>query len=120
MLMRSVSVTAWIAMLLWLAAGAAHAHAALDHSEPGVGTTIAAPPQEVTLSFTEKLEPAFSTVTVTNAAGERVDTGKVRVEGTRLSVSLHPGGSGVYHVTWHVLSVDTHKTNGSFSFQVGQ
>jgi methionine-rich copper-binding protein CopC len=107
-------------MLLWLATGAASAHAALDHAEPASGATVAAAPQEVTLSFTEKLEPAFSTVTVTDASGQRVDTGDTRVEGSQMSVALRPGGSGTYHVTWRVLSVDTHKTNGSFTFQVGQ
>jgi copper resistance protein C len=37
-----------------------------------------------------------------------------------MSVSLRSGGTGTYHVTWHVLSVDTHTTNGNFTFQVGQ
>jgi methionine-rich copper-binding protein CopC len=31
-----------------------------------------------------------------------------------MSVSLRPGGTGTYHVTWHVLSVDTHRTEGNF------
>jgi hypothetical protein len=37
-----------------------------------------------------------------------------------MSVSLRPGGSGTYHVTWRVLSVDSHTTDGNFTFQVGQ
>jgi methionine-rich copper-binding protein CopC len=37
-----------------------------------------------------------------------------------MSVALRPGGTGTYHVTWRVLSVDTHTTDGSFTFQVGQ
>ena len=45
---------------------------------------------------------------------------KTRVSGNQMSVSLRPGGSGTYHVNWHVLSVDTHTTDGSFTFQVGQ
>ncbi len=100
--------------------GEASAHAFLDRAEPRVGNKVASAPHEVTLWFTQKLEAAFSTVTVTNAAGERVDTGKARISGTQMSVSLRPGGSGTYHVTWQVLSVDTHRTNGSFTFQVGQ
>ena len=28
--------------------------------------------------------------------------------------------AGTYSVTWHVLSVDTHKTQGSFSFTIGR
>jgi methionine-rich copper-binding protein CopC len=98
----------------------AQAHAFLDHAEPRVGNKVATPPHEVTLWFTQKLEPAFSSITVTNAAGQRVDAGKTRVSGNRMSVSLRGGGTGTYHVNWHVLSADTHKTDGSFTFQVGQ
>jgi len=72
------------------------------------------------LWFTQKLEPAFSGITVTNAAGQRVDSGKARVSGDHMSVSLRPGGAGTYHVNWHVLSVDSHKTDGNFTFQVRQ
>jgi methionine-rich copper-binding protein CopC len=103
-----------------LAGGAAPAHAFLHHAERRVGNTVASLPRQVTLWFSQKLEPAFSGVTVTNAAGQRVDTGKARVSGNEMSVSLRSGGSGTYRVNWHVLSVDTHKTDGSFTFQVGQ
>jgi methionine-rich copper-binding protein CopC len=103
-----------------LATSEASAHALLDHAQPRVGNKVAEPPREVTLWFTQKLEPAFSTITVTNAAGDRVDTGKTRVNGTQMSVTLRPGGAGTYHVTWRVLSADTHTTDGSFTFQVGQ
>ncbi len=92
----------------------------LDHAEPRVGNKVATAPHQVTLLFTQKLEPAFSSITVTNAAGERVDSGKARVSGSQMSISLRPGGSGTYHVNWHVLSVDTHTTDGNFTFQVGQ
>ena len=64
--MRRSSFFATIPLLLSLAAGPAHAHATLDHAEPRVGNKVASPPREVTLWFTQKLEPAFSGVTVTN------------------------------------------------------
>ncbi|WP_024518722.1 copper resistance CopC family protein [Bradyrhizobium sp. Tv2a-2] len=118
--MRHPSLIATIPLLLVLATGAAQAHAMLDHAEPRVGNKVASPPKEVTLWFTQKLEPAFSTVTVTNPAGERVDSGKARVSGNQMSIPLRPGGAGTYHVNWHVLSVDTHTTEGNFTFQVGQ
>ena len=109
-----------ISALLTLTAGtAAKAHAFLDHADPRVGNKVASPPHAVTLWFTQNLEPAFSSVTVTNAAGQRVDVGKPRVSGNQMSVSLRGGGTGTYHVSWHVLSVDTHKTEGNFTFQVG-
>lgn len=118
--MRRPSLVSIIPLLLLLATGEAAAHTTLDHAEPRVGTKVAATPHEVTLWFTQKLEPAFSTIAVTNSAGERVDTGKTRVSGSQMSVSLRPGGGGTYHVTWRVLSADSHTTDGSFTFQVGQ
>ena len=118
--MRYQSFVGMIPLLLLLCARQASAHAMLDHSEPRVGNKVASPPHQVTLWFTQKLEPAFSGVTVTNAAGARIDTGKAHVSGNQMSVSLRPGGSGTYHVNWHVLSVDTHKTAGNFAFQVGR
>jgi copper resistance protein C len=105
---------------LLLVTGQASAHAMLDRAEPRVGNTVASAPGEVTLWFTQKLEAAFSTITVTNAAGQRIDSGKTRVSDSQMSVSLRPGGTGTYHVTWRVLSVDTHTTDGSFTFQVGR
>ena len=118
--MRRSSVFAIFPLLLLFASGEASAHAMLDHAEPRVGTRVATAPREVTLWFTQKLEPAFSTITVTDPAGKRADTGKSRVSGNQMSVSLRPGGSGTYHVTWRVLSVDSHTTDGNFTFQVGQ
>jgi methionine-rich copper-binding protein CopC len=118
--MRRSAIAVIVPALLMLVMGKAVAHAFLDRAEPRVGNKVATPPREVTLWFTQKLEPAFSSVTVTNAAGQRVDTGKARVSGNQMSVSLRPGGTGTYRVTWRVLSVDTHTTDGSFSFQVGQ
>jgi copper resistance protein C len=32
---------------------------------------------------------------------------------------VKPLAPGVYQVQWHVISVDTHRTQGNFSFTVG-
>jgi copper resistance protein C len=117
--MRSSTVFGIVPLVLLLVTGEANAHAFLDHAEPRVGNTVATAPREVTLWFTQKLEAAFSAITVTDAAGKRVDVGKTRVSGNQMSVSLRSAGPGTYHVTWHVLSVDTHTTDGSFAFKVG-
>lgn len=118
--MRHSTLAGTIPLLLLLATGQAAAHAALERADPRVGNKVATPPHQVTLWFTERLEAAFSTITVTNAGGQRVDTGKTRVSGNQMSVSLRAGGTGTYRVTWHVLSLDTHRTDGDFTFQVGQ
>src|SRR6202035_4968750 len=96
----------------------AQAHAFLDHAEPRVGSTVQTAPRELSLSFTEELEPAFSTVEVRDANGARVDQGKARVIASVMRVGLKPLPPGTYMVQWHALSVDTHKTEGSFSFHV--
>jgi copper resistance protein C len=118
--MQRSAIVVIIPLLLWLVTGEARAHAFLDHAEPRVGNTVATAPREVTLWFTQKLEPAFSSITVTNSAGQRVDAGKTRVSGNQMSVSLRSGGAGTYRVNWRVLSVDTHRTDGNFTFRVGQ
>src|SRR5438046_6862084 len=116
---RRMASSGLILLPLLLATGEAVAHALLDRAEPRVGNTVATAPHEVTLWFTQKLEAAFSSITVTNAAGERVDSGKTRVSGSQMSVTLRAGGPGTYRVNWRVLSVDTHTTEGNFTFQVG-
>jgi copper resistance protein C len=36
-----------------------------------------------------------------------------------MRVGLKSLSPGTYRVRWHALSVDTHKTEGSFTFRVG-
>ena len=103
-------------------AAQAQAHAFLDHASPAVGSSVPAAPGAVTLWFTQALEPAFSSATVTDPAGRRVDLGVVRpVPGhaDELQVGLKSLPPGSYTVNWHVVSVDTHTTEGSFTFTVG-
>jgi len=98
----------------------AYSHAFLDHASPLVGSsTVASAPREVVLTFTQNLEAGFSSVEVTDANGARVDQGKPQISGNVMRVGLKSLPSGTYRVRWHVLSVDTHKTEGSFSFRVG-
>jgi methionine-rich copper-binding protein CopC len=37
-----------------------------------------------------------------------------------MHVSLKPLRPGTYKVSWRVLSVDTHTTEGTFTFRVGE
>ncbi len=106
-------------LVLALGAPAARAHAFLDHASPLVGSTVGSAPHEVALTFTQSLEPAFSTVTVTDANGAEVSQGNAAVSGNTMRVGLKAMGPGSYKVRWHALSVDTHSTEGSFTFHVG-
>ena len=104
-----------------LGVGAASGHAFLDRAEPRVGSTVKSSPPRVRVWFTEDLEPAFSTLEVVNERGERVDGGATETDTTSrtlLQVPIKPLGPGVYRVKWRVLSVDTHVTEGDFTFRV--
>jgi methionine-rich copper-binding protein CopC len=117
---RRTTLLGLISLLFFVITSEVAAHAMLDRAEPRVGNTVATAPREVTLWFNQKLEAAFSTVTVTDSAGQRIDTGKARVSGNQMSVSLRAVGAGTYRVIWRILSVDAHTTDGSFTFQVGR
>jgi methionine-rich copper-binding protein CopC len=109
------------AALVFASGAAARAHAFLDRAEPGVGSTLAAPPSQVRILFTEALEPAFSAIAVTDAQGHHVEEGKARVDAGNpmmLEVGLAPLTPGTYTVRWRVISVDTHPTEGNFTFTV--
>src|ERR1700685_2663965 len=106
------------AALLVFAGTVAEAHAFLDHAETRVGSPVPTAPREVSLTYTQNLESAFSSVEVSDANGKRVDLGKPSISATVMRVGLKPLAPGTYRVRWHVLSVDTHRTEGSFIFHV--
>ena len=108
-----------LSSLLLLASGpVAHAHASLSHASPSGGSALSAAPQEVTLTFTDTLEAAFSKLTVTDPNGADVSQGKEQVTGNVMRVSLKPLSAGIYKVNWRAVSTDTHKTEGNFTFSV--
>lgn len=96
----------------------AFAHAFLQHAEPGAGAALKAPPRRVALTFSEKLEPVFSGVTVTDSSGRNVEAGAVVIGGNSMAAPLRSLPRGSYRVVWHAVSVDTHRTDGAYSFTV--
>ncbi|MGH7984010.1 MAG: copper resistance CopC family protein [Candidatus Udaeobacter sp.] len=114
-----------LSFLLIVLAGPARveAHAFLERAEPAVGSTVQISPNEVRIWFTENIEPAFSTIQVLDASGKEVDKRDVHLDRSNhalLHVSLPQLGAGTYKVVWRVVSVDTHVTNGNFTFRVGR
>jgi methionine-rich copper-binding protein CopC len=93
----------------------------LEQADPRVGSTVKTSPHTVTLTFSQKLEGAFSSIRVLDAKGARVDAGKAQVDpadSTVLRIGVKTLAPGTYKVQWRALSVDTHTTEGSFSFTV--
>ena len=120
--MKMTTVAFVMAVLFGLVVGAtdANAHAHLRNASPPVDSTVA-PPKMVEITFTEGVEPKFSSIVVKDAKGQQVDTGDVHLsstDGLKLAVGLKPLAPGTYTVIWHATSVDTHKTEGHFVFTV--
>jgi methionine-rich copper-binding protein CopC len=104
-------------------ASPASAHARLESASPPAGGQVSASPPELFITFTEGVEPLFSTIEVRNTKGAEVSTGSpyiVSGDKRRLAIKLPRLLPGTYTVIWHVTSVDTHKTKGSFKFTVKQ
>jgi hypothetical protein len=99
----------------------AWAHAFLERASPPVGSEVATSPPELAITFTEGVEPLFSTIELHAQNGAPVPAGAPHVapDNNRvLSVQLPKLPPGIYTVIWHATSVDTHKTEGNFQFTV--
>lgn len=117
--MRTTSTFILVAPVLIASAGVAFAHAHLRSASPPADSTVTMVPPEVAITFTEGVEPSFSTIEVTGSNGQRVDQGKPHLVGgdaTRLAIGLTALPAGPYTVVWHATSVDTHKTEGTYHF----
>ena len=119
--MKSVFRILSLCLLLILSTARMSAHAFLDHSDPPVGGKVHSAPAAVRIWFTEAIEPAFSSIQVFDATGKQVDKKDLHSDRSNrsvLQVSLPRLGPGTYKVVWRLVSVDTHRTNGNFTFQI--
>jgi methionine-rich copper-binding protein CopC len=101
--------------------GAARAHAAPDHADPKVGSTIPASPRQVRIWFDSELEPAFSSIAVHLPSGARVDDGHGRVDPSDrrlLAVDVPQLSPGTYRVAWSVVARDGHRSTGDYTFTI--
>jgi copper resistance protein C len=108
-------------LLLVLPSARLSAHAFLEHSDPPVGGKVHSAPATVRIWFTEAIEPAFSSIQVFDATGKQVDkkdTHRNPSNRSLVEVSLPRLGPGSYKVIWRVVSVDTHRTDGDFTFEI--
>ncbi|TCU14834.1 copper homeostasis periplasmic binding protein CopC [Rhizobium sullae] len=99
--------------------GQALAHARLVQATPEADSTVARPPTEIRLRFSEPIEARFSGIDLSGPDGAKITTGETAVQDNDMvapvSGSLSPG---VYQVDWHVLSADGHKLKSNFTFEV--
>ncbi|WP_395400930.1 copper resistance protein CopC [Pseudoduganella sp. UC29_106] len=118
-LQNTLATTALLAAIL--ASPFAAAHATLKASNPQAGAVLATAPPEVSLTFNEKVEEAFSSITVNAADGKPVTAQKSRVDSQDhavLRLELPPLNAGEYAVKWAAAGHDGHRRTGDFKFTV--
>ena len=101
---------------------AADAHAFLEQAMPPVGGAVPTAPTEIRLTFSEGVEPRFSGIELATSDGRPIVTGPAAIapgDHKQLVLAVPLLAPGRYRVSWHVVSVDTHRTEGEYSFTVG-
>lgn len=118
---QQIFTRAAVAALITGACQLAHAHAYPTHQTPSAGATVSTSQKDVSIEFDDGLEPAFSSIAVTDAQGKSVTAGKAAVDPSdkkHMSVGLAPLTPGVYTVSWVAIADDGHRTQGHYSFTV--
>jgi len=114
-------VLAAVAVALVAPAGA-WAHAALLATSPPATTVVSTPPTQVTLRYSEAVEPRFAIVSVTDAAGHQHTAGRPHRSPSNPDELVQPVDhldQGWYLVFWRVISADGHPVRGAYTFAVG-
>lgn len=120
--MKRARLALSVALILGAAALAspALAHAELVNSSPAADAAVPAP-SELRLDFSEALELAFTTVTITGPDGVAVETGPLALDPadpSMLIVPLPAAAAGVVDVVWKAVAADGHKLEGGYSFTI--
>ncbi|WP_094781577.1 copper homeostasis periplasmic binding protein CopC [Paraburkholderia ribeironis] len=103
-----------------VATSGAFAHAHLASSAPAANAEVVAP-TEVTIHFTEPLEPAFSKIAIADARGKAVAPAASEVDSQDAKVMrmrLPQLSTGRFAVNWIAVATDGHRTQGDFAFNV--
>lgn len=108
-----------LASVLLGAVGPASAHDTAESTSPAAGATLAAPPENVSVTFDKNPLALGSQIVVNDAAGANWADGAVEIVDNVASQKLKSGApAGLYTVVWRVASSDAHPIEGSFTFTV--
>lgn len=105
-----------------LAAAPAGARAVLQETQPAAGSVVSPAPENVTLLFSEAIEPMFSGATLSTAGSKSITTAPATIDPrnpNQLILPLPPLPPGRYRVRWYAVSPDTRRSQGSFEFEIG-
>lgn len=115
--LRFVALALLTGTALLLGSAPAWAHTRLDTSDPADGSSLATGPAQVSLTFTEPVQPGFSTVTVVGPDGLDYRSGEPSAGGATVGTAVRPlGPAGEYRIGYRVVSADGHPISGSVAF----
>ncbi|KRP43490.1 hypothetical protein SAMN04490190_0336 [Pseudomonas libanensis] len=117
---KALTIVTLLASLLGASAAFAHAH--LKSAEPAPDSSVASP-KALRLTFTEGVEATFTKVSLSKDGTEVAIKGLQTPDADKKVLVVTPAAplaAGTYKVVWNAVSVDTHKSNGEYSFKVGQ
>jgi methionine-rich copper-binding protein CopC len=102
----------------------AQAHAVLVFSNPAIDAHLAVMPTTVEVEFDGNLISLGSAKTnvlsVEDSQGNQVDDGNTKVAGPLVTVGIkNPRATGLFTVSWRVVSSDGHPVEGSYQFSAG-
>ena len=109
--------------ILLLLSSAAFSHAKSVSSDPAARSVVSRSPEFITVLFNQQLEPAYSTILVTNSNGESVTDENAIVDSAnnkRLTLALPVLAPGKYKVSYKVLSLDGHVVKSIYTFRIKQ
>ncbi|KJL47405.1 Copper resistance protein C precursor [Microbacterium hydrocarbonoxydans] len=122
---RAGVLTALSALLVVLAVGAgaepASAHETLVSSTPAEGEQLTAPPEQITLVFSDSVLTMGAEVVLNDASGRNWVDGDVAINGATVTATVAPGmPAGAYDIIWKVVSGDGHPISALVPFSVLQ
>jgi len=120
MFKRSYLRVATVVCTVLLAAAPAFAHSHPVTMTPAKDSTVSAPTQ-VSIIFSEALEPKFSSIKLEDSTGAVVSKAASVLDpanAKHLTLALPKLAPGVYTVDWVSSSVDGHRLQGKYSFTV--
>gem|GEM_PF-3221439 len=117
----SLFLLGWLLCFLYgTAAVSVNGHAYVTASNPEQGERLSHMPEQVSLTFNERVDNSLFELAVLDEQGRNVAM-DAELDGKRvqLSAALTTEGDGLYTVHYRVISLDGHPIGGTYVFAVG-
>ena len=101
---------------------AADAHPQVKSAGPAPGSVVKTSPKAIRIEFSEAVVATFSGIELTNAGGQKQETGTASLNPNDKKQLIVPVNGelapGKYTVAWHAVGDDTHHVEGKFNFEI--